>query len=88
MAVCQTYRLHQAIVSVPSEETDSQIPTTVPPGAVVTITDSLLDGFPTVDVVWGNKSLTLFTLELRERATLIDLLSESNEPFRHYRNSN
>ncbi len=89
MAVCETYRLHRAILSIPSEETDSRLPITVPSGAVVTITDGPFDGLSTVDVNWGNKAVTMFAADLRERATLIDLLSESfSEPLGRYRNSN
>jgi len=89
MAVCQTYRLDQAIRSIPSEETASRIPTTVPSGAVVTVSAGPLDGLRTVDVMWGNEAVTMFAADLRERATLIDLLSESfSVPLGHYRNSN
>ena len=89
MAVCQTYRLDQAIRSIPSEETACRIPTTVPSGAVVTVSAGPLDGLRTVDVMWGNEAVTMFAADLRERATLIDLLSESfSVPLGHYRNSN
>jgi hypothetical protein len=89
MAVCETYRLDRAILSIPSEESDSRISTTVPSGAVVTTTDGPLGRFSTVHVVWGNKALTMFAADLLEHARLIDLLSESfSVPLGHYRNSN
>jgi hypothetical protein len=88
MTVCQAYRLHQAILSIPSGETDSQIPATVPSGAVVTKTHSAIDGLRTVDVIWGYEAVTMFAADLRARATLIDLLSESfSEPYKSPRSA-
>jgi hypothetical protein len=65
------------------------IPILVPSGAVVTVTHSPLDTLCTVvDVIWGNKAMTMLTADLRERATLIDLLSKFDAPLGRYRNSN
>ncbi len=89
MGVCKTYRLNRAISSIPSEETDSWIPILVPSGAVVTTTDTPFDTLRTVvDVIWGNKAVTILTADLRDCATLVDPLSESNGRIGYYRNSN
>ena len=89
MEVCKTYRVNRAISSVSSEQTDGRIPIPVPSGAIVTTTDNPLDTLRSVvDVMWGNKAITVLTADLRECATLIDSFSESNAPLGHYRNSN
>jgi hypothetical protein len=70
MGLLETYRLNQAILSICSEE-GRRIPVVVPSGATVTLPDGPLDGLRLVDVLWEGKQVMLFTVDLRERATLI-----------------
>ena len=71
MGVKETYRLNQAILSIHSESPDHRIPIMVPSGALVTVTDGPLDGLRMVDVLWDKKTVMMFTVDLRERATLL-----------------
>lgn len=44
----------------------------VPSGATVTTTAGPLDGLRTIDVTWENKTVMMFTVDVEERATLVD----------------
>ncbi len=72
MGIRETYRLNTAILSIHSEQEGARrTPIMVPAGATVTITDGPLDGLRMVDVVWDEKTVMMFTVDLRERGTLI-----------------
>jgi hypothetical protein len=51
------------------------VTTTIPKDAIVSVVNSAVDG--SVDVIWGEKALTMFTIDLRERATPIDGLGRA-----------
>jgi hypothetical protein len=57
-----------AIMSLPSGE---RVPMTVPKGAVVKVVNGPLDGTRLVDVEWDGDMVLMFTIDLRERGTLI-----------------
>jgi hypothetical protein len=67
----ETYRLNKAILSIHSENPGSRVPIMVPSGAMVTISNGPLDGLRMVDVLWEEKTVMMFTVDLRDRATLI-----------------
>ena len=48
-----------------------RIPVTVPKGAVVKVMNGPLDGTRLVDVEWDGEAVMMFTVDLRERGTLI-----------------
>jgi hypothetical protein len=72
VGIKETYRLNQAILSIHSENPGHRIPIMIPSGAVVTVTEGPLDGLRLVDVLWEKKTVMMFTIDLRERATLVD----------------
>ncbi len=71
MGVAERYRLHKAILSIHSDNDGHRVAITVPSGAIVTVTDGPLDGLRLVDVLWERKTVMMFTVDLRERATLM-----------------
>jgi hypothetical protein len=77
MEISETYRLNKAILSIYSEDSSHRIPIMVPSGSLVTITDGPLDGLRMVDVIWGKKTVMMFTVDLKSRATLIKSKSSS-----------
>ena len=70
MDLRENYRLNKAILSIYSKD-GCRIPIMVPAGAIVTVTEGPLDGLRMVDVVWEDKTVMLFTVDLRDRGTLI-----------------
>ena len=69
----ESYRLNQPILSIHSDDHGTRIPLTVPPGAVVVVTNGPLDGQRMVDVQWDGKIVMMFTVDLRARATLTSM---------------
>ena len=51
------------------------VTTTIPKDAVISVVNSAADG--SVDVIWGEKALTMFTIDLQQRATPIDGLGRA-----------
>jgi hypothetical protein len=68
--VSETYILHEAILAIHSEKDLPRIPVMIPIGAKVTLTNGPLDGLRMVDVRWENKTVMMFTSDLRERGKL------------------
>jgi hypothetical protein len=48
-----------------------RIPVTVPKGSVVKVVNGPLDGTRLVDVEWDGEAAMMFTIDLRERGTLV-----------------
>ncbi len=71
MGLNETYLLHAAILSIHSHD-GQRTPIMVPSGATVTTTAGPLDGLRTIDVTWENKTVMMFTVDVEERATLVD----------------
>jgi hypothetical protein len=71
MGISETYILHKAILAIHSEKNLPRIPVMVPIGAKVTVTDGPLDGLRMVDVLWDEKTVMMFTTDLRERGKLV-----------------
>jgi hypothetical protein len=44
--------------------------TTIPKDAIVSVVNNAVDG--SVAAIWGEKALTMFTIDLQERATPVD----------------
>ena len=43
----------------------------VPEGATITTITGPLDGLRMIDVIWESKTVTMFTVDVEERATVI-----------------
>ncbi len=73
MRIQETYRLNEAILSIHSDSENSahRVPIMVPSGAIVTVMEGPLDGLRLVDVLWDKKTVMMFTVDLRKRATLL-----------------
>jgi hypothetical protein len=71
MDLRETYRVNKAILSIYSKD-GLRTPIMIPAGAIVTIVEGPLDGQRMVDVLWEGKTVMLFTIDLRERGTLIN----------------
>ena len=65
------YKLNTPTLAIMSLPNGKRIPVTVPKGAVVTVTNGPLDGTRLVDVEWEGDAVMMFTIDLRERGTLI-----------------
>jgi hypothetical protein len=70
MGVHETYLL-KAILSIRSEEGHPRTAITVPSGATVTVTNGPIDRLRMVNVLWDGKTVMMFTVDIRERGTLI-----------------
>ena len=71
MGISGSYRIDKAILCINSAIEGHRISTMIPAGATVTITDGPLNGLRMVDVLWESKTMMLFAVDLRERATLV-----------------
>jgi hypothetical protein len=67
----QHYRLNTPILGIMSLPNDKRIPVTIPKGAVVKVVNGPLDGTRLVDVEWDGEEVMMFTVDLRERGTLV-----------------
>jgi hypothetical protein len=65
------YKLNTPTLAIMSLPNGKRIPVTVPKGAVVQVVNGPLDGTRLVDVEWDGDAVRMFTIELRERGTLI-----------------
>jgi hypothetical protein len=72
MGISETYLLQNTILAIPSEKHVPRIPVMVPIGARVTVTDGPLDGLRMVYVLWDQKTVTMFTSDLKERGRLVN----------------
>ncbi len=62
----QRYRLNTPTLGVFNQD-GQQRPMTIPPGAVVKVTNDPLDGNHLIDVKWDGKTIKMFTTDIRER---------------------
>lgn len=67
----QSYKLKTATLGILSPEDGQRISMTVPVGATVIVVDGNVNGNRFVDVTWGDKALTMFAVDLRERGKLV-----------------
>jgi len=70
MTIGQTYRIKTALLGIHSVN-GVRIPIMIPVGASVILELGPLDGTRMVDVKWEGKTVTIFTVDLRERGTLL-----------------
>jgi hypothetical protein len=68
MTLNETYRLDSAILSIHSHD-GQRTPIMVPEGATITTITGPLDGLRMIDVIWENKTVMMFTVDVEERAT-------------------
>jgi hypothetical protein len=71
----ERYRVDTPTLAILSLPNGKRIAQTVPKGAVVTVVNGPLDGTRLVDVEWDGKTVMMFTIDLRERGTLISQAS-------------
>jgi len=71
MGISEIYILDKAILAIHSEKGLPRIPVMIPMGAEVTVTNGPLDGLRMVDVLWEEKTVMMFTSDLRERGKLV-----------------
>ncbi len=71
MRLNETYRLNSAILSIHSQDGGQRTAILVPSGAMVTTKEGPLDGLRMADVIWEDKTVMMFTVDLQQRATLI-----------------
>jgi len=65
------YRLNAPTLAIMSLPNGKRIPVTVPKGGIVKVVNGPLDGTRLVDVEWDGSMVMMFTIDLRERGTLI-----------------
>ncbi len=65
------YKLNTPTLAIMSLPNGKRIPVTVPKGAIVTVVNGPLDGTRLVDVEWDGDMVLMFTIDLRERGSLI-----------------
>ena len=65
------YKLNTPTLAIMSLPNGKRIPVTVPKGAVVMVVNGPLDGTRLVDVEWDGEAVMMFTIDLRERGTVI-----------------
>jgi hypothetical protein len=65
------YKLNTPTLAIMSLPNGERIPMAVPRGAVVKVVNGPLDGTRLVDVEWEGDMVLMFTIDLRERGTLI-----------------
>ena len=71
MGISETYKLNKPILSIFSDANGHRIPIMVPVGSLVTVANGPLDGLRMVDVVLDEKTVMMFTTDLRDRGTLV-----------------
>jgi hypothetical protein len=69
------YRLNTPSLAIMSLPNGKRIPVTIPKGAVVKVVNGPLDGTRLVDVEWDGEAVMMFTIDLRERGTLVTAAS-------------
>ena len=62
----QRYRLNTPTLAIVNQDGQNR-PISIPSGAVVKVTNGLLDGNRLVDVKWDGKTVMMFTTDIRER---------------------
>jgi len=71
----ERYRVDTPTLAILSLPNGKRIPRTVPKGAIVSVVNGPLDGTRLVDVEWDGEMVMMFTIDLRERGTLISQAS-------------
>lgn len=67
----QRFRIQTPTLAIQSQDGHT-ISVMIPQGAIVEVVDGLLAGSRLVDVTWEDKSVMMFTIDLRERGARID----------------
>jgi hypothetical protein len=66
------YKLRAPTLAIMTTPESQRIPMTFPKNAILTITAGPLDGTRLVDVEWEGHVVMMFTIDLRERGSLVD----------------
>ncbi len=67
----QRFRIQTPTLGILNNDGD-KLPVTIPQGAIVEVIEGPLDGTRIVDVTWEDKTVMMFTIDLRERGARID----------------
>jgi len=67
----QRYRLTTPTLAIMSLD-GQNLPVTVPMGSIVQVKDGPLDGDRLIDVVWDGRTVSMFTIDLRDRGERVD----------------
>jgi hypothetical protein len=70
MTLGERYRIKTALLGIHSVD-GMRTPVMIPGGASVVLELGPLDGTRMVDIKWEGKTVTIFTVDLRERGTLL-----------------
>ena len=65
-----SYRLTTPTFGIVAED-GQRIPVTIPRGSVITLVDGPPDGDRLIDVTWEDKTVTMFTQDVRNRGERI-----------------
>jgi hypothetical protein len=68
----KTFRLNNSILGIYTDDTLHKIPIALPKGATVLVVETDLNGNRLVDVIWEGKTVMMFTIDLRNRCTLVE----------------
>jgi hypothetical protein len=72
----KTFRLNNSVLGIYIDDTLHKIAVALPKGATVLVVETDLNGNRLVDVIWEGKTVMMFTIDLRNRCTLVE--SEPN----------
>ena len=67
----QRYRLNTPTLAILTLD-GHNLPVTVPMGSIVQVKNGPLDGDRLIDVVWDGRTVSMFTIDLRDRGEHID----------------
>ena len=67
----QRYRLNTPTLAILTLD-GQNLPVTVPMGSIVQVKNGPLDGDRLIDVVWDGRTVSMFTIDLRDRGEQID----------------
>jgi len=75
MRISESYRLNKAVLSIQSEVDGRRIARIIPSGAIIRTTNEPQDGLRLVSVLWQQKTVMIFEVDLRARSTIIKAAS-------------
>ena len=67
----QIYRLKTPTLAIMTLDDGHKIPMTIPIGSTVEVTATDVNGNRLVDVLWEDKAVMMFTIDLRERGEVV-----------------
>lgn len=71
MARGQVFKMNDATLGILSTGDHQRIAVRVPKGATITLLDGDVNGTRFVDIEWDRKTLRMFAVDIRDRATQV-----------------